>query len=173
MTHSSGYKLDQEQGNAIWFLGTRMTVKAAGEASGGVFTLIDCECPAGFAPPAHVHHVEDEAFYLLTGEIDVTCGESTWAVEPGGFVFLPKGTPHRFVVSNAGPARMLQITTPSQFEHFAAETGAPATRPGLPDPGEPDVERLVAAALRHNIEILPPPRGPHPQPEISGVRTAP
>ena len=159
MTTHAGYTLDRDQGNGIWFLGTRMTVKAAGEVTGGAFTLIDCECPAGFAPPSHVHEIEDEAFYLLEGEIDVTCGASTWSVRPGGFVFLPKGIPHRFVVSTHQPARLLQLTAPSQFEHFAAETGEPATSPGLPDPAEPDIERLLAAAARHHIEILPPPTG--------------
>jgi mannose-6-phosphate isomerase-like protein (cupin superfamily) len=159
MTPPTGYMLGRDHGEALWFLGTRMTVKAAGEATRGALTLIECECPAGFAPPPHIHHAEDEAFYLLDGRLDVTCGDSTWILEPGGFAFLPKGTPHRFVVSADGPARMLQLTAPSQFEHFAAESGARATGPGLPEPGEPDIERLLLAASRHHIEILPPPTG--------------
>jgi quercetin dioxygenase-like cupin family protein len=159
MTSSSGYMLERDDGNAIWFLGTRMTVKAAGAATGGALTLIECECPAGFATPPHIHRVEDEAFYVLAGSIRVTCGSATWRVRPGGFVFLPKGTPHSFVVSDVEPASMLQLTAPSQFEHFAAEAGDAATRSGLPDPGEPDIERLLAAASRYDIEILPPPVG--------------
>lgn len=159
MTASTGYALGRDEGDALWFLGTRMTVKAAGDATRGALTLIECECPAGFAPPPHIHHAEDEAFYLLEGRLEVTCGESSWSLEPGGFAFLPKGTPHRFVVSESGPARMLQVTAPSQFEHFAAESGSPATRLGLPDPSEPDIERLLVAASRHQIEILPPPTG--------------
>lgn len=54
---------------------------------------------------------------------------------------------------------MLRLTAPSRFEHFAAQSGAPATRPGLPDPAEPHIERLLAVASRHHIEILPPPTG--------------
>jgi quercetin dioxygenase-like cupin family protein len=157
MTLSNGYMLDGHEGDAIWFLGTRMTVKTTGEQSGGAFTLIECECPAGFSPPPHIHQVEDEAFYILEGVVHVTCGDATWPVETGGFVFLPKGIPHRFVVSDDAPARMLQLTTPSQFEHFAAESGTPATHGGMPEPGEPDIPRLLAAAARHSIEILPPP----------------
>lgn len=151
-----GYALDRDGGDAFWFLGTRMTVKAGDDQTGGAFTLIDCQCPPGFAPPAHVHHQEDEAFYLLGGSLQVSCGDETWQVEPGGFVFLPKGRPHRFVVLGEEGARLLQITAPAQFERFAADVGVPATGPGLPEPEAPDLQRLFAAAAAHHIEILPP-----------------
>ncbi len=114
-----GYALDRDGGDAFWFLGTRMTVKAGDDQTGGAFTLIDCQCPPGFAPPAHVHHHEDEAFYLLGGSLQVSCGDETWQVEPGGFVVLPKGRPHRFVVLGKESARLLQITAPAQFEAIA------------------------------------------------------
>lgn len=150
------YALDRDDGEAIWFLGTRMTVKAGSDQTSGAFTLIDCACPPGFAPPPHVHHLEDEAFYLLEGALQVSCDDHTWPVSPGGFVFLPKGRPHHFVVVGDQPARLLQITAPAQFERFAADVGVPATRPGLPDPEAPDVERLLAAAAAHHIDILAP-----------------
>jgi len=110
----------------------------------------------GFATPAHVHHLEDELFYVLGGALQVTCGDRTWEAGAGALVFLPKGRPHQFVVWEGQPARLLQITAPAQFERFVAEVGVPATRPGLPDPELPDLERLVAAAARHGIDILPP-----------------
>jgi len=37
----------------------------------------------------------------------------------------------------------LQLTTPGQFERFAREVGKPAERMALPEPGMPDVERLL------------------------------
>ena len=154
---TTGHALGKEQGDAIWFLGTRMTVKAGSSATNGAFTLIEAECPSGFAPPPHIHQIEDEAFYLLDGRIDVTCGADHWEVGPGGFVFLPKGIPHGFAVIGDTSARMLQFTTPGQFESFASEVGVPATGPGLPLPGAPDIPRLLAAAARYQIEILPPP----------------
>lgn len=151
-----GYAFGQDDGEGIWFLGTRMTVKAGDDQTGGAFTVIDCECPPGFAPPLHVHHLEDEAFYVLDGTLQVSCDTETWEVGQGSFVFLPKGKTHSFVVLGDGPARFLQVTAPAQFERFAAEVGVPATRPGLPDPATPDVERLLAAAARYRIDILAP-----------------
>jgi hypothetical protein len=59
--------------------------------------------------------------------------------------------------------RGLQITAPSGFEDFVTEVGRPATRPGLPEPSEPDLARLAAASQRYNNQILgPPPRPPAP-----------
>jgi mannose-6-phosphate isomerase-like protein (cupin superfamily) len=151
---SGGYALGGDAGEAIWFLGTRMTVKAGTDQTSGAFTLIECECPPGFAPPPHVHHVEDEAFYLLEGTLRVNCDDHTWQLNPGGFVFLPKGRRHRFVVEGDHSARLLQITAPAQFERFASDVGVPATRPGLPDPEAPDLDRLLAAAAAYHIDIL-------------------
>lgn len=50
-----------------------MTVKASGAESGGAFSLIEVQYPPGFAPPLHLHHHEDESFYVLDGEVTFTC----------------------------------------------------------------------------------------------------
>ena len=157
---NDGYTLGSDQGEAFWFLGTRMTVKATGAETSGSLTVIEQVAPAGFSPPAHVHRLEDEAFYLLEGSMTVTCGGRNWVVEPGGFAFLPRGITHGFTVSPTGPARMLQLTTPAQFERFVAEVGHPATGPGLPTPAEPDIGALLASANRHQIEIVLPDHEP-------------
>jgi mannose-6-phosphate isomerase-like protein (cupin superfamily) len=153
---SRGYHLKPADGPQLWFLDTRMSVKAGAEQTGGAFTLIEWAAPAGFGPPLHLHHNEDEAFYVLDGEIVIDCGDRRFTVGPGDFAFLPRGIPHTFVVT-AGPVRGLQITTPSGFEEFIAEIGRPAERPGLPEPATPDVPRLIAAGQRFGHQILGPP----------------
>lgn len=155
---TGGYALGRDEGRAIWFLGTRMTVKVGREQTDGGVTVIDCECPAGFSPPAHVHDHEDEIFYVLDGSIDVTCGDAAWRAGPRTLVYLPRRVPHRFEVGGDAPARLLQITTPAQFEDFAAAVGRPATAPGLPEPEPPDIGRLLSVAGSFGIDILPPPR---------------
>jgi mannose-6-phosphate isomerase-like protein (cupin superfamily) len=118
----------------------------------GALTIIAQECPPDFAAPMHIHRREDEVFYVVEGAVRVTCEHRTWVAGAGAI--LPKGRPHRFAVREGRPARLLQITAPAQFERFVAEVGVPATRPGLPDPEPPDLDRLLAAA-RHGIDILP------------------
>lgn len=154
-----GYVLRADEGTHVWFLDTRMSVKAGGEQTGGAFTLLEWLALAGFGPPPHRHDREDEAFYLLQGGIQVECGDKQWQAGPGDFVFLPRGIPHSFVVSD-GPARGLQITAPADFERFIGELGRPAEGPGLPAQAPPpDVPRLIEVSRRYGMEILGPPPG--------------
>jgi len=155
---SPHYALADGEGEAYWFANTRFTIKASAKQTGHAFTLVEQTLPPGFGPPPHIHHMEDEAFYVLDGLMTGTCGDATWEAGPGGFVWLPRGIPHTFSVASAAPARLLQVTTPSGFERFVAEAGTPALAPGLPPEEPPDIEKLVAAGYRIGIEhLLPPP----------------
>jgi quercetin dioxygenase-like cupin family protein len=100
-----GHHLAAGQGEAIWFMDTLMTVKASGRDINDALSVVEALCPAGFGPPPHLHHHDDEAFYVLEGQMTVTCGEQTWTAAPGSFVLLPRGIPHAFTVAAAGPCR--------------------------------------------------------------------
>lgn len=152
----TGYLLTPDDGPHTWFLDTRMTVKAAAEQTGGAYTLIEWSAPTGFGPPLHVHDREDEAFYLLDGELVIDCGDQRWTARAGDFAFLPRGIQHTFAVTE-GVARGLQLTTPSGFEQFVAEFGRPAEGPGLPVPSAPDVPRLIEVGERYGCRTLGPP----------------
>jgi mannose-6-phosphate isomerase-like protein (cupin superfamily) len=147
------YALSHDEGKWIKFLGTLMTVKAGADATQNTFTLIEQILPPGFASPPHVHHREDEAFYILQGMLTVTCGEQRWQLGPGSFVFLPCGIAHYFSIEGLEPARMLQITTPAGFERFAEELGEPAEAHTQSSSGQPDIQRLLEVAAKYHIEI--------------------
>ncbi len=70
-----GYHHGADEGEAIWFGDALMTVKAGAGDTHGAFTFIECLAPEGFAPRMHVHSGEDEAFYVLSGEMTVACGD--------------------------------------------------------------------------------------------------
>lgn len=147
------------QGEALWFLGSLVTVKATGAETRGRLTVVEFTNSPGFAPPLHRHLEEDELFYVLSGIAEFRCDGETFAAGPGDFVALPAGLPHTFLVGTDQPLRTLQITTPAGFERFAAEVGEPARERRLPDPGPIDPAALGHAAARHAIELLgPPPR---------------
>jgi quercetin dioxygenase-like cupin family protein len=154
---SSGQHLAAGDGDAWWFLDTRMTVKADAERTGGLFTMIEFSAPAGFGPPRHVHRAEDEVFIVLEGEMLVECGDDRWEAAPGSFVFLPRGVPHGFVVTDGPDVRGWQLTTPAGFEKFVAALGEPAAGPGLPESKEPDVARLARIAAEHGCDTVGPP----------------
>jgi quercetin dioxygenase-like cupin family protein len=148
------------EGTPVWFLGTLMTLKAAGETTRHAFGLIEQVLPPGFAPPPHVHHREDEAFYILEGQLRFSCGDRTWQTTPGTFVFLPRGIVHGFRVEGSQPARLLQFNTPAGIEHFFVQAGEPAQQRALPPAGPPQVDKVLARAEAYGIDIMGPPPEP-------------
>ena len=148
------------EGRAIWFLRNRMTVKATAASTGGAYGLVESIIAPGFSPPLHVHHREDEAFYVLEGEVTMQCGDRTFTATAGAFVFLPRDVPHTFVVEGDREARVLTLMTPGGGEGFFVNAGRPAGGPGLPPAGPPDVALQARVAPRYAAEILGPPIAP-------------
>ncbi|NUO56727.1 MAG: quercetin 2,3-dioxygenase [Hamadaea sp.] len=144
-------------GEALWFLGSLVTVKATGAETHGALTVVEFVNPPGFAPPLHRHLEEDEMFYVLSGAAEFRCDGEVFTAGPGDFVLLPARLPHTFIVAAGEPLRTLQITTPAGFEGFATDVGQPAPTRQLPDPGPIDAAALGHAAARHAIELLGPP----------------
>lgn len=134
-------------GTTVRFLGTDLTLLAGGEETGGAFGLIEQALPPGFGPPAHVHHGEDEAFYILEGGLTFTCGGQTLRAEAGTFVFLPRDVAHTFRVDDDAPARLLQLNAPGGLERMFLEAADAADGP--PDPG-----RLLALTGKYRFEIV-------------------
>ena len=82
--------LEPGEGQPIWFLRNRMTLKATAETTGGAFGLLETVIAPRFSPPLHVHHGEDESFYVIEGVLTMKCGERTFRAGAGAFVFLPR-----------------------------------------------------------------------------------
>jgi mannose-6-phosphate isomerase-like protein (cupin superfamily) len=156
-TAANPYVLRADEGEALWFLGNLVTLKATGAQTRGGLTVAEFLNPAGFAPPLHRHLAEDEMFYVLSGTAEFRCNGQSLAAGAGDFVLLPVGLPHTFLVGPDEPLRVLQITTPSGFEEFASAVGQPAAERRLPDPGPLDPAALGHAAALHAIEMLGPP----------------
>ena len=150
------YALGREEGQAVWFLGALLVVKAGAEGTGGAFGLIDHLLPVGWASPYHVHRKEEESFYVVEGEMAFYVGGERIEAGPGAFVYGPRGVPHGFAVEGEAPARVLLLNTPAGFEGFPVEAGEPARELTLPPAAPPDLERLARIAATYGIEILGP-----------------
>ena len=150
------YALAEGEGSALWFLGTLTHVKATSEMTGGAFGLIEQVIPVGFASPYHVHRAEDEAFYVIAGQVSFVCSGRWLKITPGAFVFGPRDIPHGFRVDGTGPAKLLILTTPGGFERFVVEMSEPARTATLPPPSRPDMQKLVRLAAQYKIEIVGP-----------------
>lgn len=151
------YLRRRDEGDALWFLGNLVHIKAAGAQTRGGLTIAEFVNPPGFAPPLHRHLEEDEMFYILSGTARFECDGEVFSAGTGDFVLLPVGLAHTFLVDSNEPLRALQITTPAGFEHFATAVGEPAREHRLPDPAPINPAALAHAAAEHAIEILGPP----------------
>jgi quercetin dioxygenase-like cupin family protein len=139
------------------------TIKATAKQTGGRYTLVEVFAPDGFASPLHVHHYEDESFWILEGGMTFYVGDQTIKARPGSFLFGPKEVPHAFKV-DSGPARSLFVLSSAGFEDLVREMGEPAREPTIPPqpegpPDEAEMQRMAAIAARHGNEILGPPPG--------------
>lgn len=147
---------------SAWYLGWLLTFLATGEDTGGRFSLTEVtgRRDHSLAPPPHIHTREEECFYVIDGAITCTIGSEEVHVPAGGFIVLPRGVPHRYDLVTE-EARLLNLCVPAGFEGFYQALSEPAPELALPPAlaGPPDVERMMAAAAAHGVEILGPPPG--------------
>ncbi len=146
------------EGEALWFMGCLAVVKSSSETTGGRVAVIEHLASQGAGSPLHVHHREDEWFYVLEGELTFWVGGEVIDAPARSFVFGPRDVPHTFVVASP-EARFLLVTEPAGFEGFMRALAEPArslTIPPAPD-GPPDMAAVLATAAEHGIEILGPP----------------
>lgn len=154
---SEHYVLADDAAEAIWFLGTLALIKGVGSRTGGALATVEFTHPTGFATALHVHHLADEAFYVLAGAMRGVCGDQEWRATTGSFVWLPQGIPHGYAVDGDETLRTLAIVGPAGFDRFVVEGGEPARERALPPPAAPDIAKLEAAGAKYGIETLGPP----------------
>jgi quercetin dioxygenase-like cupin family protein len=145
----------QDEGEARWWFGSLAVIKATAAQSGGQMAIIEVTEPPGAEAPLHVHHREDESFWLLEGSATFEVGDLRIEAQAGDYLFGPRDIPHRYTVGPAG-CRMLFIMTPGGFEEFVIATSEPAGSRSLPPPfdEEPDWDRLAAMAQAYGCELL-------------------
>jgi quercetin dioxygenase-like cupin family protein len=157
MSGRKPFVLKKGEGQSVWSLGGRFTLKVGEEDAAGRFALVETLAFRATEPPLHIHHKEDEAWYILDGQMTFYVGDAVLEADEGSFVFAPSGIAHTFTV-DVEPTRVLVFASPAGFEQFAVELGDPATSDtppaGLAVPG-PDV--LGPVAERYGIEIVGPP----------------
>jgi quercetin dioxygenase-like cupin family protein len=146
------------EGETFWSFGALATVKASAETTGGSVAVIELFASKGSGSPLHVHHREDEWFYVTEGELTFWVGGRVIHAPAGSFVFGPRDIPHTFLV-DSDFARFLLVTEPGGFEKFMRELSQPALTPVPPPPTSepPDMDLILRTAARYGIEILGPP----------------
>jgi quercetin dioxygenase-like cupin family protein len=157
-TTSTPIALSAGEGEALWFLGSLATLKASSDSTAGRVAVIEHLSPRGSGSPLHVHHNEDEWFYVIEGELTFWVGGQVITAPAGSFVYGPRDIPHTFTVSSE-QARFLLVVEPAGFDGFLRALAEPAEQLAIPAPATepPDMEAMVRLAAEYGVEILGPP----------------
>ena len=88
--------------------------RSAGSDESG-FVLVEWTDPGGGTSrerpiaPLHVHHADDECWYVLDGRLGFFVGDEELEAGPGDAVFVPAGVPHAYWNAQDGPTRYLLV----------------------------------------------------------------
>ncbi len=138
----------------VVFGGLRLDAKVAPTDTGGDLYVVQHTDTATGGPPLHVHHTQDEWFYVLSGAYRVQVGDERFEVGPGDAVFAPRAVPHVWAHVGDGPGSLLIAFQPAgQMDAFL---GALAALGGAPTPAA--MGPLFAA---HGMTMLGPPLDVH------------
>lgn len=140
-----------EPTSTVTWQGTTYKMLLTGGATGGRMAAFESVAPPDQGPPRHVHHHEDETFYLLSGEVIFWLDGASVTKGPGDAVFVPRGTPHTFHVLGPGPARWITIVTPGGMEGFFVEMAAGGYR--IPQ----QIAEVSRIAANYALEFVGPP----------------
>jgi mannose-6-phosphate isomerase-like protein (cupin superfamily) len=90
-----------------------LTGSAVG-GSGDDFVLVQWTAQVGdhWIAPLHVHHDDDEAWYVLQGRLGFRLGGEEFEVGPGSAVLARRGTPHTYRTAGEVEAEYLLVMPP-------------------------------------------------------------
>src|SRR5262249_42604682 len=142
------------EGEALWFLGALATIKASSESTAGRVAVIDFLAPRGRDTPLHVHHRDDEWWYVTEGELTFWVGGQVINAPPTSSVSGPRAIPNTFILESEEARSLLGTDPAGCFDAFMRAAGKPAARREIPPaPTEPpDIAGLTALAATYGME---------------------
>jgi quercetin dioxygenase-like cupin family protein len=126
-----------------------MSIKLSGKDTGGRFAVMEDVSQPKAGPPLHVHHREDETFYVLEGEFTFEVDGRRVEATEGDFVFAPRGLPHRYQNRGTSDGRLLITVQPAGLDEFFEDL----SRVDAP----PSPENMMPVFAKHGLELLGPP----------------
>lgn len=132
------------------FGGLRLDVKVSPEDAAGDLYILEHTDESKGGPPHHVHHDQDEWFYVLEGAYVLIVGDERFELGPGDSVFAPRGIPHVWAHTDAGTGRLLLAFQPAgHMEAFFKGLAQAGSAPS------PEVLRPLFSS--HGMTVVGPP----------------
>ncbi len=124
--------------------------KVSSEDSGGACTVLELNALPRSGPFLHVHHREDECYYVLSGEFIFRAGGEEYKLLAGGSIWLPRGIPHVWANTATTDGKLILMCQPGGFEKFFDEIGSVP----MDNKNEGMMKELMA---KYGMEMLGPP----------------
>jgi mannose-6-phosphate isomerase-like protein (cupin superfamily) len=124
--------------------------KVTSADSGGAVTIFEMNAFPRSGPFLHVHHREDEWYYILAGNFLFKAGQGEYTLRAGASIWLPRGVPHVWANTDTTQGKLLLMCQPGGFEHFFDEIG------NVP-PTEKGPEKMRTLMAKYGMEMLGPP----------------
>lgn len=132
------------------FGGLRIDAKVSPDDTTGDLYVIEHTDEAKGGPPRHVHHAQDEWFYVLDGTYRIDIGEDQFDLGPGDSILAPRGVPHVWAHVSAGEGRLIIAFQPAG--QIASFLGSLAELGSAPAP-----EVMSSLFASHGMTMLGPP----------------
>jgi quercetin dioxygenase-like cupin family protein len=129
--------------------------KLTEEDTAGTLSALELNIVAQSGPALHVHHREDEWYYVLAGDFLFRVGGETHNLSAGSSIWLPRDIPHVWMNTSDRDAKLLLICQPGGFEKFFDEMGRAMDKvPANSDAANQQMKEIMA---KYGMELLGPP----------------
>jgi quercetin dioxygenase-like cupin family protein len=131
------------------------SVCLSGADTGGAYCLLEVGLAPGMSVPRHTHTREDEAYFVLAGELEVVVDSETFVLKAGDTLLAPRNIPHQLRNSGEIENHYLLVFSPSGFEEFLKATAVPAPN-NAAAPTEPPavpVRKVLELAADYGIQF--------------------
>ena len=142
------------------FFGVPTVIHLSGIETGNEFSMLESFISGGCDSGLHVHANEDECIYLLSGELEVTIGDSCFTLKAGTSCFVPRNAPHRLRNKRVKTARAMHLNTPATLDPFIRLAGIRIKSPGEVVAAYPSPEQIGPILLlseEYDFHMLIPP----------------
>lgn len=139
----------QDGGEPLNVFGDLIYVKLSGKDTNGLLAVMEDVTQPGEGPPLHVHHREDEGFYVLEGSYVFEVDGCRIEAREGDFFWVHRRTPHTFQNVGSAPGRLLITVQPAGLEDFFGELSRLE--------GPPVPETVAPIFFQYGLELLGPP----------------
>ncbi len=131
----------EDEVKTIYGAGDEYRFLITGEESNGQYFAMEAKVPPGAGSPPHIQNREEEAFYVLSGEVVFYAEGKRISGKAGTFLHVGRGVPHRFKNESTAEARLLIWFGPAGIEKMMERMAA-------------DPDNYVTIGAEHGVEFV-------------------